>query len=254
MKVPKANNAIHQKTVDTQHTHYLEKIRKTQIKLTNLKDKITALSDKITDLEKRRRDGEEIDVNEILELKDEKIDAEQEYKNLKNEYDEKSYLENNANILYNYYDLVENGQIKQSIILDSSNNKDNNILSYFMNPNPNPSSHINKSQTTTTQVADSRGNLLEKYMMQTDHNFIKFRNAIADATEKCEHCNSNDITVMLSDGYQFCNQCFTIDYIITDHDKPSYRDPPKEISYFAYKRINHYSECPSGGQICILAC
>ena len=27
-----------------------------------------------------------------------------------------------------------------------------------------------------------------------------------------------------------------------DSDKPSYKDPPKEISYFAYKRINHFNE------------
>jgi hypothetical protein len=27
-----------------------------------------------------------------------------------------------------------------------------------------------------------------------------------------------------------------------DHEKPSYKDPPKEISYFAYKRINHLNE------------
>ena len=30
--------------------------------------------------------------------------------------------------------------------------------------------------------------------------------------------------------------------IIIDSDKPSYKDPPREISYFAYKRINHFNE------------
>ena len=33
-----------------------------------------------------------------------------------------------------------------------------------------------------------------------------------------------------------------VDYIVIDSDKPSYKDPPKEISYFAYKRINHFNE------------
>jgi hypothetical protein len=31
-------------------------------------------------------------------------------------------------------------------------------------------------------------------------------------------------------------------YMIVDHDKPSYKDPPKEITYFSYKRINHLNE------------
>ena len=27
-----------------------------------------------------------------------------------------------------------------------------------------------------------------------------------------------------------------------DSDKPSYKDPPREVSYYAYKRINHFNE------------
>ena len=27
-----------------------------------------------------------------------------------------------------------------------------------------------------------------------------------------------------------------------DSDKPSYKDPPREITYFSYKRINHFNE------------
>ena len=29
---------------------------------------------------------------------------------------------------------------------------------------------------------------------------------------------------------------------MVDSDKPSYKEPPREISYFAYKRINHFNE------------
>lgn len=47
---------------------------------------------------------------------------------------------------------------------------------------------------------------------------------------------------MVNDGYTVCNKCQAIDYIIVDHEKPSYRDPPKEISFYAYKRSNHLNE------------
>jgi hypothetical protein len=30
--------------------------------------------------------------------------------------------------------------------------------------------------------------------------------------------------------------------IYQDSDKPSYKDPPREVSYYAYKRINHFNE------------
>ena len=39
-----------------------------------------------------------------------------------------------------------------------------------------------------------------------------------------------------------CKKCGDISYIVIDSDKPSYKDPPKEVCYFAYKRINHFNE------------
>lgn len=58
----------------------------------------------------------------------------------------------------------------------------------------------------------------------------------------CSHCHSSDFTTLLHEGCVTCNKCFTVEYIIVDHDKPSYKDPPKEMAYFAYKRINHLNE------------
>jgi hypothetical protein len=40
----------------------------------------------------------------------------------------------------------------------------------------------------------------------------------------------------------YCKDCYTIDNLIVDNDKPSYKDPPNEITYFSYKRINHLNE------------
>jgi hypothetical protein len=48
--------------------------------------------------------------------------------------------------------------------------------------------------------------------------------------------------VQLQDGLVFCKFCHTVEYIIVDHEKPSYKDPPKDATYFAYKRINHFNE------------
>jgi uncharacterized Zn finger protein (UPF0148 family) len=67
--------------------------------------------------------------------------------------------------------------------------------------------------------------------------------SIAAATEVCKHCgNVGARTLMLQDGYVFCPKCNTVEYVLVDHDKPAYKDPPKEIAYFAYKRINHFNE------------
>tara|TARA_Y100000385_G_C12852285_1_gene533643 strand:+ start:108 stop:734 length:627 start_codon:yes stop_codon:yes gene_type:complete len=49
-------------------------------------------------------------------------------------------------------------------------------------------------------------------------------------------------TVINNDSISVCNKCFSVQHLLTDNEKPSYKDPPKEISYFSYKRINHYQE------------
>jgi len=67
-------------------------------------------------------------------------------------------------------------------------------------------------------------------------------NAQATPAGACGHCGGRDRTMQLQDGYVFCNACHTIEYVLVDHEKPSYKDPPKEAVYFAYKRINHFNE------------
>ena len=45
-----------------------------------------------------------------------------------------------------------------------------------------------------------------------------------------------------AEGLLKCERCGLVDKILIDSDKPNYKDPPPEISYFAYKRINHFNE------------
>ena len=237
MKTGRLHTNLHQKTVDTQHMQHIKSIKTRQQTIASLKEKLCTMSANLAVLESQlpEVDPEERDnlVTRIIHLKDEKLELEDQISKLACESNELAYLENNATILYNYYDLVENGNLQQLVAPVADGN---DIMSYFTR-SPRKSSPLG----TSPPAAESRGNLLERYMSQTDANFIKpFKCRTGD--DVCEYCNSKDITVMLNDGYKFCNSCYTIEYIIADHDKPSYRDPPKEISYFAYKRINHYAE------------
>jgi hypothetical protein len=61
---------------------------------------------------------------------------------------------------------------------------------------------------------------------------------------RCEDCNI-EMTIYLSEGFQVCDKCGRQYSVITESDKPSFKDPPPEVSYFAYKRMNHFNECLS---------
>ena len=39
-----------------------------------------------------------------------------------------------------------------------------------------------------------------------------------------------------------CNKCGTQKQFLVEHEKPSYKEPPKEVCFYAYKRINHFRE------------
>jgi len=45
-----------------------------------------------------------------------------------------------------------------------------------------------------------------------------------------------------SEGNILCTKCGYLELVVIDSDKPSYKDPPPEATYFAYKRINHFNE------------
>jgi len=46
----------------------------------------------------------------------------------------------------------------------------------------------------------------------------------------------------LNETFLDCPGCGFRDMILIDSEKPSYKDPPREMSYYAYKKINHLNE------------
>jgi hypothetical protein len=58
----------------------------------------------------------------------------------------------------------------------------------------------------------------------------------------CQVCNEGELIKAVHEGVILCNNCFASQPYLVDNDKPSYKEPPKEISFYAYKRINHFRE------------
>ncbi len=66
-----------------------------------------------------------------------------------------------------------------------------------------------------------------------------------DVDEKiniCINCGNNNLTYKSLESEVFCNKCGYTEKVLFENDKTSYKETPKEISYFAYKRINHFNE------------
>jgi hypothetical protein len=58
----------------------------------------------------------------------------------------------------------------------------------------------------------------------------------------CQICHKGELIPLEDEGILICNACFrSIPYLI-ENEKPSYKEPPKEVCFYAYKRINHFKE------------
>lgn len=224
------------KTLDIQHSIKLQQIHEMNERIKHIKQQVLQLKEETSTFQERKAEATEDDINMNLERIDMRLDLEAELKRLQQEYDETQYYVNTADILYKYYDLLEKGRDNNSMANELMGNKNSNSILRFFVQAEGQKQHKDHHE----DPEQSRGTLLEKYMMYTDHNFVSAKAKECD--ECCGFCKSNNMTIMTNDGYAFCNDCFTMEFLIVDHDKPSYKDPPKEISYFAYKRINHFQE------------
>jgi hypothetical protein len=189
------------------------------------------------------------DFKNIVILYDKHKDITKKINDIKTNKHELQYFINTSDILYNYYHLVENNDdSKMDINVHVCNNNTNkkSILDYFKNNNDNTDILNDKDKNNEviniTQVTEhNRASLLDDYLSVTDKHYIN-NNIDNNIAIKCDFCNSLDKTIVYNDSISFCNSCLAVQHLITDNEKPSYKDPPKEISYFSYKRINHYQE------------
>jgi hypothetical protein len=150
------------------------------------------------------------------------------HRNIVSELDESAkseyYLENGL-LLDSYYSKDVNTPVKKSKI-------DNSVLSYFQK----------QESTNDTIITDNLNNdkdVIDYYMSNIDDSYVI--NNELNINGKCKLCN-HTLSIGLIDSELVCEQCGYTEDIIINSEKTSYKDPPREVSYFAYKRINHFNE------------
>jgi hypothetical protein len=224
-------------TLDIHHQQFLTKVNDKQIEKESLELKIIELEERIkqvsTQLKNTTNDAEkETLFSTLIALQDEKSSSYKRVKQIKESFNVTNYLVDTANVLFKYYDIVEKGTDSPKV-----NNVNNGIMKFFT---AQEATNVAEPDTLL-EVDDTRGGLLNAYLQKIDPMYID-PNCQYECEEQCKYCKSTDIVTLANDGYVLCNKCHSIEYIIIDHEKPSYRDPPKEISFYAYKRSNHLNE------------
>ena len=129
--------------------------------------------------------------------------------------EEINYYLDTSDILSEYYSKKEGNIIEE--------NKEVSVLD-FMNK---------KKETKKTD------DLINQYMVKIDDTIVPENNIIN--LDICPICEKT-LELKTIDSVLCCYRCGYTEKIIINSEKVSYKDPPRESSYFAYKRINHFNE------------
>tara|TARA_B110000046_G_scaffold184863_1_gene224589 strand:- start:2811 stop:3932 length:1122 start_codon:yes stop_codon:yes gene_type:complete len=199
-------------TVDNQHQDKMNVFKHIE------ENVIPELNGKIKLAIKKLKNIKGTDIDVELKLKDDIINLNRDKKRFKQE--KKEYLLNNVELVFKYFEK------KKELIDGNSKTK---ILHGFFNKD-----FINEKKTV------SEINTIQQYFNNIDDTFLDVDNYKIEQ-DYCVVCGGELIAVE-SEGVKICNKCSRHYPYIIVHEKPSYKEPPKEVCFYAYKRINHFRE------------
>lgn len=169
---------------------------------------------------------------------DQRIMIDEIHENIINKMDDNEklcdYYLDNGLLLNQYY------KSKKTLVnktRDKSKIESNNILNFFYKEDNSDVENTNDDLENTNLYND---NLINQYLSSVNDNIYneKFKEY---ANDKCILCSSS-MLINNNTGEITCKKCGYTENIIITTEKTTYNEPPKEISYFAYKRINHFNE------------
>ena len=210
-------------TLDAQHSEKIKELEENNKIITKLQTKLNKYEIEFNLLKnKKKTELSDSELEHYFFLKDNIEQLNIKINNINNNQDINDYFLNTGDILFKYYDTfnVENNTVQV----------ETDIMNY-----------LNKNKTKETNDKQSRAELLDNYLNVMNENHSKEFCSNEVELNICKNCNQ-DMYLNTYEGLYECEKCGNSIFIMIDSDKPSYKETPREVSYFAYKRINHFNE------------
>ena len=227
----KRSNPEARTTLDSIHHSHLNRILDEtknlddiEVNFRELKEKLNSCSD---DIERVKL---EKDLQELLK----------EYKKRKSGTAVYDYFLETGDILFQYYDIqdkISRGvESKETRVVKS---KPGSIWAVLETASDLSGGMIGATVTGSDMRRDK---LLESFLQKVDPGHARTSGVTPDDPYgECNECGT-EMVFSSNEALFTCPQCGFQEFVLVDSDKPSYKDPPREVSYYAYKRINHFNE------------
>lgn len=239
-------------TIDDKHKNKLNELQEAYNKIPEYKKEIEILEKKYEELMNITNITDET-IEERLSCKEKIDNLKKQIVKIEELHNKKEYELDACHLLFHYYNESEiNNTVQQPKAKTSTNTLNNkkSILDFFSLKANKPattetvvtvSNEVIKEPEITIKTKLSKGDIMDEYLSYIEPNYVK---KIAYKTyyeEICSICNQHKIINMM-ESILICPNCGTEEKILVDSELPSYKEPPREVTYFAYKRINHFKE------------
>jgi len=224
-------------TLDALHTFHIGKLK-------DKKQTVEHLRDTIKDIQNRLKVCKQ--PMESTELEEEKKSLEKELKEIETNEQIYDYFLSTGEILYNYYDIQDKIQkgVEPIIKRAPGKAKPGSILAALEEAAKVDDPKSLQVPVTVEKKGEElrRDKLLEEYLQRVDPEHARGSHEIEfESFGDCPLCEQ-EMIFSANEAVFTCCKCGHQDFVLIDSDKPSYKDPPREVSYYAYKRINHFNE------------
>ena len=202
-------------TLDIKHNEFMKKFEEYEtVKIPELEEKMDHYVKEISSCQE----------SDPMVKKYEKNIAKIKYQIEKMKKEIQEYYLKNSKYIFSYFE--------EKKTISEGTNKTVLLNNFFKKPKEqkNQNEHIKQSETD-----------MQKYLMNINEGVLNLSNYVVQ-NDICESCKQGEMVPQEHEGLLICNKCGVQKQYLIDYDKPSYKEPPKEVCFYAYKRINHFRE------------
>jgi len=263
-KIIQSDNRI---TLDAKHNEIVKNfkdeyknIKKYQQELNFYQDKLSKLIDNSSEIINPD------DLANQFHLENKIKDLSFKISKLEMQKEETNYFIQTGTILYDYYNNLED-VATQPVEEDKPTKKVETtpetpkILNFFGGGGSAPINEVvveeddkeGKRALTMSDFVEAgasqnfdRASSLDTYLSKIDKSY-GVKSKVLKKIDFCKKCKVNfnkdyEMIINHNEGFMSCTKCGNMEYVVIESDKPNYKDPPPEATYFAYKRTNHLNE------------
>lgn len=250
------------KTLESYHAQHISKFKEEKTKLDEYKSELEEKKAQLAHVDKEFSGPSIItsayDINILTSRQKIELsirELEEKIAKIENNENVADYFLRVGDILFSYTDAKERiatgEKTTERITLKKGRMPANSVYSYFQTEDEETKSVAfseivcgpKKASEIKNDIGFRRDKALENYMSALNPESVQHESNLASSIAEdfgmCPMCNTE---MFLNDTYLDCPDCGYRDFILVDSEKPSYKDPPREISYYAYKKINHLNE------------